>query len=79
MAKRLNYFKNNQKGVDSMCDIIREYGDERAAETLVKNIEALAETTKSIDKACGLLKITRKQYEDAKALLEKTVSCFSVL
>ena len=62
-----------------MCDIIREYGDERAAETLVKNIEALAETTKSIDKACGLLKITRKQYEDAKALLEKTVSCFSVL
>ena len=56
-----------------MCRIIEEYGDERAAETLVKNIETLAETTESIDKACGLLKITRKQYDDAKALLEKTL------
>ena len=77
LTKRFNYLKNDQEGVDSMCKIIEEYGDERAAEsaaeTLVKNIETLADSTGSIDKACELLKITRKQYDDAKALLEKTL------
>lgn len=77
LAERLSYFKNNQKGVLSMCKIIEDYAneiaDERAAEVLVKNIETLAETTESIDKACSLLKITRKQYDDAKALLDKTL------
>jgi hypothetical protein len=75
LTKRFNYLKNDQKEVDSMCKIIEEYEDERAAEsaaeTLVKNIETLADSTGSIDKACELLKITRKQYDDAKALLEK--------
>ena len=61
-----------------MCKIIddyaREIADERAAEVLAKNVEALAETTGSIDKACSLLKITRSQYDEAKALLEKNLT-----
>lgn len=80
LTKRFNYLKNDQKGVDSMCKIIEEYGDERAAEaaaeatakTLVNVIETAAELG-SIEKACNLLKVTRKQYDDAKALLEKTL------
>lgn len=87
LAERLLYFKNNEKGVDFMCSIIedyareyakeyaKEYADERTAEMLVNNIETLAETTESIDKACELLKITRRQYEEAKKLLEeKTIT-----
>lgn len=77
LTKRFNYLKNNQEGVDSMCKIIEEYGDERAAEatakTLVNVIETAAAELGSIEKACNLLKVTRKQYDDAKALLEKTL------
>lgn len=74
LSERLAYFKNDGKGVDSMCNIIEEYADERAAEMLVKYVDTLVETTGSVDKACELLKITRKQYDDAKALLEKTLA-----
>lgn len=60
-----------------MCKIIEEYGDERAAEaaakTLANNIETAAAKLGSIEKACNLLKVTRKQYDDAKALLGKAL------
>ena len=60
-----------------MCKIIEEYGDERAAlssaETLIKYVENLAESTQSIDEACRLLKITHEQYDDAKKLVEATL------
>lgn len=72
LAERLSYFKNDQKGVHSMCKIIDDYAhelaDERAAEVLVEIIENIAETLGSIDKACSLAKVTRRQYDDAKAL-----------
>ena len=77
LASRLSYFKNNQEGVDSMCKIIEEYGDERAAtsaaETLVRNVESVARKFNGIDEACNILDISRKDYDDAKALLEKTL------
>ncbi len=81
LAGRLNYFKNNQEGVDSMCKIIEEYGDERAAngiaygnaQILVKNIESIAKKINGIDEACKMLDVSRKDYDDAKALLEKTL------
>ncbi|MEE0218295.1 MAG: PD-(D/E)XK nuclease family transposase [Lachnospira sp.] len=78
LAGRLSYFKNNQKGVHTMCKIIDDYAheiaDERSAEDLVKYIETLSETAGSIDNACSLLKVTRRQYDDAKALLEKSLT-----
>ena len=74
LSERLSFFKNVGKGVDSMCSIIEEYVDERAAEMLIKHVDALVETTGSINKACELLKITRKQYDDAKELLEKSLT-----
>ena len=78
LSDRLSYFKNDGKGVDSMCDIIKdyakEYADQRAAEMLIKHVDALVETTGSVNKACELLKITRKQYEAAKELIEKTLT-----
>ena len=61
-----------------MCKIIDDYADEiaaeRAAEDLVKYIETLSKTAGSIDNACSLLKVTRRQYDDAKALLEKSLT-----
>ena len=82
LSDRLSYFKNDGKGVDSMCDIIKdyakeyakEYAEEEKAEMLIKHVDTLVETTGSVDKACELLKITRKQYEAAKALIEKTLT-----
>lgn len=72
LASRLSYFKNNQKGVDSMCKIIEEYGNERAAAILVKSVESIAKKVNGIDEACKMMDISRKDYDDAKALLEKT-------
>ena len=77
--KRLSYFKNEGKGIDYMCNIIEEYAkdyakkyaEEEKTEMLIKHVDTLAETTGSVDKVCELLKITLKQYEDAKALIEK--------
>ena len=74
LSDRLSYFKNDGKGVDSMCDIIKEYADERAAEMLVNNIETLAKKIGTVEEACDMLNITEQQYEDAKALLEKTLT-----
>ena len=32
LSDRLSYFKNDGKGVDSMCDIIKDYAKEYAEE-----------------------------------------------
>ena len=82
LSDRLSYFKNDGKGVDSMCDIIKdyakeyakEYAEERAAEMLVNNIETLAKKIGTVEEACDMLNITEQQYENAKALLEKTLT-----
>ena len=78
LSERLSYFKNNGKGVGSMCDIIKdyakEYAEEEKAEMLVEIIENIAKSTGSIDAACEIAQKSRKQYDDAKALLEKTLA-----
>ena len=82
LSERLSFFKNVGKGVDSMCDIIKdyakeyakEYADERAAEVLVEIIENIARSTGSIDEACEIAKKSRKQYDAAKELLEKSLT-----
>ena len=78
LSERLSYFKNDGKGVDSMCNIIEEYADERAdereAEMLVKHVDTLVQKLGTIEEACEMLNITKKQYDDAKALLEKTLT-----
>ena len=34
LAKRVRFHKQDEKGVQNMCQVIEEYGDERAAEAL---------------------------------------------
>ena len=40
LARRVRYHKQDEKGVQNMCKIIEEYGDERAAEAFKKGEEA---------------------------------------
>ena len=54
--------------------ILKEYAEERAAEMLVNNIETLAKKIGTVEEACDMLNITEQQYENAKALLEKTLT-----
>ena len=39
LARRVRYHKQDEKGVQNMCKIIEEYGDERAAEAFKKGEE----------------------------------------
>ncbi len=41
---------------------------------LLKSLRHIAKSTGSIDEACEIAKKSRKQYEAAKALLEKTLT-----
>ncbi len=38
LSERVNYFKHDEKGVAIMCDLIREYGEELAAEAEARGI-----------------------------------------
>ena len=38
LAKRVRFHKQDEKGVQNMCQVIEEYGDERAAEALKQGI-----------------------------------------
>ena len=46
LARRVRFHKQNEKGVQTMCKIIEEYGDERAAEAFKQG-----EQKKTIDAA----------------------------
>ena len=64
---------NDMRDVEKMVQNGDERAAESAAETLVKNIETAANKLGSIDEACDFLNVSRDQYDDAKALLEKTL------
>ena len=50
LARRVRYHKQDEKGVQNMCKIIEEYGDERAAEAFKKGEEKKAiEVIRNLD------------------------------
>lgn len=71
----MSYLKNSEKGVEIMCKIVedfaKEYAKEVNARTVVEHIENLAKNTGDINKACELIGISRKQYDEAKELFEE--------
>ena len=78
LSQGVRHFKEVEEGRDSMCEAVqeyaKEYAEERAAEMLVNNIETLAKKIGTVEEACDMLNITEQQYENAKALLEKTLT-----
>ena len=55
LARRVRFHKQNEKGVQNMCKIVEEYGDERAAEALQKGI-LQGEQKKAVKDAIMLIK-----------------------
>lgn len=74
LSKRMNYFKTNKKGVDIMCQIVAELINLEKAEVLVQLIETLAKKVGSLDKACEALEVSRQDYDDAKALVDNSLT-----
>ena len=64
LARRVRYHKQDEKGVQNMCKIIEEYGDERAAEAFKKGEEAGAQQ-KAIEAAVIAVKEFKASPEDA--------------
>lgn len=57
LAKRMRFFKQDERGVEMASKIVEEYGDERAAEAFQQGIQQ-----KAIDDATNMLK---KKYPPA--------------
>ena len=63
LARRVRFHKQDEKGVQTMCKIVEEYGDERAAEALQKGIELgekkgieIGAQNKSVETATNMIK-----------------------
>ncbi|MBP5601775.1 MAG: PD-(D/E)XK nuclease family transposase [Treponema sp.] len=55
LAEKVRFYKQDETGVQNMCKIVEEYGDERAAEALKQGIQQ-GEQKKAIEDAVNLLK-----------------------
>ena len=67
LARRVRYHKQDEKGVQYMCKIVEDYGDERAAEALQKGLQqGLQQGLKEGEK--------RKAIETAKTALKMNLS-----
>ncbi len=64
LARRVRFHKQNEKGVQNMCKIVEEYGDERAAEALQKGI-LKGEQQKAVEDALMLVNEYRESPEVA--------------
>lgn len=64
LARRVRFHKQDEKGVQTMCKIVEEYGDERAAEALQKGIE-LGEKKKAVEDAVKIINKYNATPEDA--------------
>ena len=49
LSKRVWYYKNDESGVQTMCQIVEEYAEEKVLEKTVKNIRSLFENGCSFD------------------------------
>lgn len=63
LSRRVNYFKNEGKGVGSMCKIVEDYGDEREIKRQIKFVKNLLQMGFPLDKALIAAEIDRETYE----------------
>ena len=68
LARRVRFHKQDEKGVQTMCKIVEEYGDERAAEALQKGIEQGAQQ-KAVEAATNLLKLKKLTVEQISSTI----------
>ncbi len=75
LASRVRFHKQDEKGVQNMCKIVEEYGDERAAEALKIGIEKGMQK-QAIETAKKLLKDKKYTAEEISTLLNIPVDAF---
>ena len=68
LARRVRFHKQDEKGVQTMCKIVEEYGDERAAEALQKGIEQGLHQ-KAVEAATNLLKLNKLTVEQISSTI----------
>ncbi len=72
LSKEVQYYKNNAKGVNEMCQIIEEYGDFREARKAIEYVKNLMETSGMTEnQACKALKISEESFQRYKKLLSE--------
>jgi len=76
LTKEIKYYKEDRKGVHSMCQIVEDYAQEKAdyqrALDIVKHIDSImTKGNMSIKDACRLMGVTQKSYKESKKLLSK--------
>ena len=72
LSREVNYYKTVEKGIKTMCSVVEEYAQEKAASVMVHCIENLMETCNmTLQQACSALKINEKDYEAAKKLVSE--------
>ena len=80
LASKVRYHKQDSKGVQTMCKVVEEYGDERAAEALKQGIQQGAQQ-KAVENALVLIKDFNLKPEEAApkmgAPLEKVLEALS--
>jgi len=68
LARRVRFHKQDEKGVQTMCKIVEEYGDERAAEALQKGIEQGLHQ-KAVEAATNLLNLNKLTVEQISSTI----------
>lgn len=72
LARRVRFHKQDEKGVQTMCKIVEDYGDERAAEALQKGIEQGLQQglqQKAVEAATNLLKLNKLTVEQISSTI----------
>ena len=74
-TKQMKYYKKNSKGRKEMCKLMDSIIREFEAQTLVRNIETIADSIQGTEQdACRILKVSYEDYLNAKNLLEEAAS-----
>ncbi len=75
LARRVRYHKQDEKGVQNMCKIIEEYGDERAAEAFKKGEEKKAiEVIRNLDANGVSIELIAKSVKMTEEQVKKIIN-----
>ncbi len=73
LADKVRYFKEDEKGVATMCKVLEEMRDETAIQTTVKNLKQLMKNLKlSLEQAMDALSIPEEKRGIYSDLLSKS-------
>lgn len=70
LSKSVWYYKNDEGGLEVMCQVVEDYANEVVSKEIVDAVESIMENLKlSVDEACAALNYTLEKYNTAKSLI----------